>query len=109
MKRTNFYISYKDTIQEIQGNFSHFYPLLEINFFSYDEKSLSDHSCVMFSPEVKIRDINPDCRDGCIELNAQMTVIELENLIHDNFKLHAEISPKTEKRPSRAPRLHLYH
>jgi hypothetical protein len=108
MKRTNFYISRNDTIQEIQSSFSHFYPLMEINFFSNSEKSLANHSCVMFSPEVRIRDISPDCRDGCIELNDQMTDIEMENLIHEYFKLHAEISPKTEK-TSRMPRLHRYH
>jgi len=108
MKRTNFYTSGNDTIQEIQSSFSHFYPGLEINFFSNSEKSLATHSCVMFSPEVKIRDISSDCCHGCIELNDQMTVTELENLFQDNFNLHAEISLKSEK-PARMSRLLRYH
>jgi len=108
MKKTNFHISVNDTIQEIQGSFSHFYPQMEINFFSSNEKSLLSHSCVMYSPAVRIRDISPDCQDGWIELNDEMTVFELENLIHAYFKLHAEISPKNEK-PTRMPRLHRYH
>ena len=51
----------------------------------------------MFSPEVRIRDISPDCFYGCVELNDQMTATELENLFQDNFNLHAEISLKAEK------------
>jgi len=108
MKRTNFHISGDDTIQEIQRSFSHFYPGLEINFFSHSEKSLATHSCVMFSPEVRIRDISPECCNGCIELNDQMTATELENLFRDNFNLHAEMSLKTEKLMG-MPRLHRYH
>jgi hypothetical protein len=99
MKKTNFYICRNDTIQVIQGNFSHFYPSLDINFFSNNEKNILNNSCVMFSPEVQIRDINPDCQDGCIEINDNMTIDELENLIQDNFNLHAEISSKISKRP----------
>ncbi len=96
MKKTNFYISGNDTIEEIQNIFSLFYPFTEINFFSDTEKNFLNHTCIMYSPEVRIRDISPDCPDGCIELNDQMTVTELENLFHDNFNLYAVISLKTE-------------
>ena len=67
MKKTNLYISRNDTIREVQSSFSHFYPFLEINFFSDNEKTGENYSCVMFSPEVHIRDIRPDCQDGYIE------------------------------------------
>ena len=100
MKRTNFHIYRNNTIQEIKDSFSHFYPSLEINFFSNNEKAQRNNSCVMFSPEVRIGDISPGCLDGFIELSDIMTIGELENLIHDHFALHAEISFKTEKRPN---------
>ncbi len=95
MKKTNFYICRTDTIAEIQSSFSHFYPNLAINFFSNNEKNQSNASCVMFSPEVRVRDISPDCQDGCIELNNNMTTDDLEQSIHDHFGLHVEISPRT--------------
>jgi hypothetical protein len=95
MNRTNFYICRNDTIAEIQSSFSHFYPNLAINFFSNNDKNQSNVSCVMFSPEVRVRDISPICRDGCIELNNNMTMDDLEKSIHDHFGLHVEISPRT--------------
>jgi hypothetical protein len=49
----------------------------------------------MFSPEVRVRDINPDCGNGCIELNNNTTADDLEKSIHDCFGLHVEISPRT--------------
>jgi len=98
MNKTNFYICFSDTIAEIQSSFSHFYPSLEINFFSNNEKTQSNNGWVMLSPEVKIRDISPDCREGCIALNDRMTITDLENSINDHFKLHAEISPTAGKR-----------
>lgn len=98
MNKTNFYICCNDTIAEIKGRFSQFYPSFEINFFSNNEKTQSNNSCVLFSPEVRIRDINPDCPNGYIELNDKMTMDELENLIHDRFGLHAEIQPTTRGR-----------
>src|SRR5450631_2329774 len=92
MNKTNFYICRNDTLAEIQNSFSRFYPNSAINFFSNNEKNQSNDSCVMFSPEVRVRDINPDCRDGCIELNNSMTTEDLEKSIHDLFGLHVEIS-----------------
>ena len=95
MNRTNFYICSTDTIAEIQSCFSRFYPNWVINFFSNNEKNQSNDSCVMFSPEVRVRDISLDARDRCIELHNQMTTDDLEKSIHDYFGLHAEISPAT--------------
>lgn len=100
MKKTNFYICRNDTVHVIQSSFSHFRPGFEINFFSNIENKQSRNSCVMFSSDVRIRDINPECLDGCIELNDTMTAIEMENLILDNFNLHAQISPGTVRQPA---------
>ena len=57
----------------------------------------------MFSPEVRVRDINPYCQDGYIELKEDMTVAEVENLFRDHFKLHAEISSETAKQSFTTP------
>jgi hypothetical protein len=97
MKKTNFYFCCQDTIAEIQSSFSHYYPSLEINFFSNSEKTQPDNAWIMLSPEVKISDISPESRDGCIELNDKMTIPDLENSIQDHFKLHVEISPRIGK------------
>lgn len=97
MKKTNFYFSCHDTIAEIQSSFSHYYPSLEISFFSNNEKNQPDNAWVMLSPEVKIRDISPESRNGCVELNDIMTISDLEKAIRDHFKLQVEISTRIEK------------
>ena len=95
MNRTNFTFCSNDTIADIQSSFSRFYPNWEINFFSNIENCQNYDSCVMFSREVRVRDINPDCGNGCIELNNNTTADDLEKSIHDCFGLHVEISPRT--------------
>ena len=95
MNKTNFYFCCNDSVAEIQSRFSRFYPDWVINFFSNIEINQSNDSCVMFSSEVKIRDISPDCGDRCIDLNNNMSPDELEKSIHDYFGLHVEISPRT--------------
>jgi hypothetical protein len=103
MRKTAFQICRDDTIRKIQEKFSHFYPVFQINFFSSNKNILSGKSCVMFSPEVRVRDINPNCQDGCIELKDDMTVAEVENLFRDHFRLHAEISSLNEKQSFTTP------
>ncbi|HET7001638.1 MAG TPA: hypothetical protein VFI33_10025 [Puia sp.] len=97
MKRQIFHFCCNDTIAEIQSSFSHFFPSLDINFFSTNEKAHSNNDWVMLSPEVKISDISPYGQDGCIELNDRITLSDLENSIHDHLKLHVEISPHVSK------------
>jgi|GEM_PF-2282457 len=97
MNKKNFYFCCHDTIAEIQSSFAHFYPSLEIHFFSNSEKSQPDNAWVMLSPEVKIRDISPVSQDGCVELNDKMTISDLEKSIQDQFKLHVEILPRIVK------------
>jgi hypothetical protein len=103
MNKSNFFICRSDTIAEVQCSFSRFYPSLEINFFSNIENPRLMNSCVMYSPEVRIRDISPGCQDGCIELNDKMTIDDLEHSIYDHFKLHAEISPGSGYRSIHSP------
>jgi hypothetical protein len=97
MKNTNFYFSRHDTIGEIKNSFSHYYPSMEINFFSNNKKNQPDNAWVMLSAEVRIRDISPESRNGCVELNDKMTITELENSIGAHFNLHVEISPCVAK------------
>lgn len=108
MKKRKFYICRNDTIREVQYNFSHFFPQLEINIFSNNEKNVPKDSLVMFSPDVCIRKISPDCRDGCFEITDNMTVDQLESLFQDNFKLHAEITTKPAKRLFAIPQVQFF-
>lgn len=94
MNRANFTFSSNDTIAEIQSSFSRFFPNWTINFFGNLEKNQPNDSCVMFSSEVRVRDISPDCENGCIEFNNNMTSDDLEKSIQDYFGLHVEISPR---------------
>jgi hypothetical protein len=46
MKKTNFYLGCHDTISKIQTGFSHFYPSLDIHFFSNNEKTQPDNAWI---------------------------------------------------------------
>jgi hypothetical protein len=94
MNRTNFTFCSNDTIAEIQSSFSRFFPNWAISFFSNTEINQPSDSCVMYSSEVRIRDISPDCGNRCIEFKNDMTTDDLEKSIHDYFGLHVEISPR---------------
>src|SRR5450631_1330468 len=96
MKTRSFYISGEDTIQSVQHKFSSIFPLLTIHFYSLNEKAFSDDSCVMFSPECRIADVNPKIRDGYIPVTENMMVYEMENAIYKSFGLHAEISGNSD-------------
>lgn len=93
MNMANFTFCSNDTIAEIQNSFSHFFPNWSINFFSNIENNQPNDSCVMFSSEVRVRDISPDCGNECIEFNNDMTSDDLEKSIYDYFGLRVEISP----------------
>jgi hypothetical protein len=94
MNTGSFHISREDTIQNVQDKFSHLFPLFTINFYSPNEKTSADNSCVMFCPECRILDINPSFQDGKTEIKDGMTVYEMESEIQHIFGLHAEISSK---------------
>jgi|SRR5450432_4337838 len=102
MNTSTFHISREDSIQNVQDKFSSLFPLLTINFYSQNEKSSSDDSCAMFSPESRIRDLNPHCLDGTIKITDGMMVYEMENAIQYIFGLHAEIFRKTGNPGARA-------
>jgi hypothetical protein len=93
MNRTNFHIDVNDSIAEIKSRFSGVCPNYDIDFFTNDDEWCSKNSCAMYSPGVRIKDINHNFRDGSIEINDQMKIEEIEWLIHNHFQLHAQISP----------------
>src|SRR4029077_11041825 len=91
MSTNHFHISSDDTVAEIKNRFSHICPKFEINFFTENERLKPNNSCVMYSSEVSIGDINHQSPDGWIELNDHMKMEEIERLIHDLFKLNPQI------------------
>jgi hypothetical protein len=95
MNRTNFHIDGNDSIAEIKKRFSSVCPNCDIDFFTNDDKPYLRNACAMFSPQVRIKDINHHFQDGSIEINDQMKIEEIEGLIHNHFQLHAQVTPVT--------------
>ncbi len=93
MNRTNFHIDSNDSVAEIKKRFSGVFPNWDIDFFTNDDKPNLRNTCAMFSPQVRIKDINHHFEDGSIEINDRMKIEEIEGLIHDHFQLHAQITP----------------
>jgi hypothetical protein len=94
MKTNSFYISREDTIQGVQDKLSQFFPLLTIHFYSQNNMRLNA-SCPMFSPDCRIGDLCPVCKNESLLMTEKMTEEEIEKRIQQNFGLHAEISHKT--------------
>ena len=92
MKTSSFQIYGEDTIQMVRDKFSQLFPQLIINFYCQNEKITSGDSCVMFSPECRICDINHRFKDGTIQIKKNMTINEIEHAIHSFFGLHVEIT-----------------
>jgi hypothetical protein len=93
MKTNSFYICREDTIQDVQEKFSQFFPLLTIHFYTQNNKK-SNTFCSMFSPDCRIGDLNPLCKNESLKITEKMTEGEMESCIQQNFGLHAEISHK---------------
>ena len=91
MKTGSFYISREDTIHDIQDRFSQLFPRLTISFYTQNCGKSSENSCVMFSPDCHVRELNPQCKYGSIQITEQMMAYEMEDAILHNFGLHAEI------------------
>ena len=77
--------------------------MYDIEFFTNIDEPDSIHACAMYNTGVRVKDMNPGFRNGNIELNNQMKIEEIEQLIHDHFNLHAQISVVRNVRGSRLP------
>jgi hypothetical protein len=91
MKTCIFYIQGSDSIQSIQNHFSNLFPSMQISFFRVPEIFKQTDQCVMFSPNVKVNEINPLVNDLVIDITPNMRVSDLENIIK-SMGLYVQIS-----------------
>jgi hypothetical protein len=96
MKAGSFQISREDTIHDIQDRFSQLFPQLTIHFYTQNGGKSPENSCAMFSPDCHVRELNPRCKFGSIQITEQMMSYEMEDAILHNFGLHAEITDRKE-------------
>jgi len=91
MKAGIFHIQGNDSIQSVQDHFNSLFPSMQISFFLDPEKSKQTDQCIMYSPNVKVKGINPLVKDLAIEITPNMRVADLEKIIK-SMGLHVQIS-----------------
>jgi hypothetical protein len=85
-----------DTIKEIQMRFNSAYSHLKLKFYSKahdDFKGSSGRDEV--DSEALLGKVNPDIKDGTIDISESVTVQQLENNLEENFGLHAQVFRKS--------------
>jgi len=95
MNTVRFQIEKYASVKEIQEKFSGFYPYLQVNFFMNRDGRKINSQTVVYSPEVKMMDINSNLIGGEFNLRDEMTVSELEKLLFDQFGLSVQVSGRS--------------
>jgi hypothetical protein len=79
-------------INEVQQEFTGCFPFLRLEFFANRSFAKSGYTLQkMLSPDRKIGDAQVMISDGDIELSETMRVMDLENLLKDQFGLAAQV------------------
>ncbi|HEY4935289.1 MAG TPA: hypothetical protein VII44_01840 [Puia sp.] len=95
MNTIRFQIFKEDRIGDIQEKFSDLFPVLWIKIFKHmGSVNPVTTQNLMFCPEVKMSDINPNFRDGMLMLSGKMTVSELEQIFYNKFGLSVQVSQR---------------
>lgn len=83
-------------ISDIQDEFNTKFPFLKIEFFKNKSLSRSDFSSSQIIPKNrKIGEGQPAMKDGDIDIDLDMKVIELEKIFRDQFNLSVEVLRKS--------------
>ena len=90
-------LSRRDSVKEIQDQFSQRYPFLRINFFKKSKPGWGQSGAriILFSPDILVKDINPEISDGELVIRESMTVLELEEYFFERFGLSTQILRKS--------------
>ena len=92
------YVGKDKTVRDIQDKFSEIFPHLSISLFRHtgDMASLTDQD-ILFAPETKLNEINPDLVDGKLEMDSHLTVATFESLVFSRFGLFVQVSRNNRK------------
>ncbi|MFI5154949.1 MAG: hypothetical protein ACHQEM_02125 [Chitinophagales bacterium] len=95
MRRITLYITREHSVSEVQALFSAQFPFLRIKFF---KNRIKEGKIVgqlaAFSPETRMKEMNPEFSDGEFEINDEMTIPELEAKFFKQFGLFVQIDRK---------------
>jgi len=96
METIKIYISRDEFVRELQEKFSSFYPYLKLNFFRIgaNAKQVTNES-VIFCPDAKMYDVNPQLQGRDFEITPDMTVAELESKFFEEYGLPVQVLRKT--------------
>ena len=92
----NLHIAPNSLISDIQKEFNKAFPFLKIEFFNNKSFSRTEFSAQqIIAANRLIGDTQLAIKDGDIQINEEMKVIELEKLFKDKFKLAVQVFRKS--------------
>ena len=90
------HIAPNSLISDIQKEFNKAFPFLKIEFFNNKSFSRTEFSAQqIIAANRRIGDTQLAIKDGDIQINEEMKVIELEKLFKDKFKLAVQVFRKS--------------
>src|SRR5689334_8778966 len=85
-------------VTEIQRDFNLLFPFLNLEFFDLSTDQMSSYtSSANQRASVYIRDIRKKQVDGELVLNPNMTIMQLEHLLSDEFGLQAQVFVRSKE------------
>ncbi|HKK87620.1 MAG TPA: hypothetical protein VJ917_02140 [Saprospiraceae bacterium] len=85
-----------DTIKELQMRFNAAYSHLKLKFYSKGHEEFEGSSGRdEVDTEAHISKVNPNAKDGDIDISENVTVQELENNFEKDFGLHVQVFRKS--------------
>lgn len=83
-------------VADIQNDFNTLFPFLNLEFFDLaDDKQASYISEGKKFPQYFVKDIREEEKDGILFVDVNMTIMQLENLLSDEFGLKAQVFVRT--------------
>jgi hypothetical protein len=82
-------------VTEIQKEFNSIFPYLNLEFFDLPENQLVNYiSSGQTPPNLSVKDIREKEEDGELIIHHQMTIMQLENILSDDFGIQAKVFVK---------------
>ena len=82
-------------VSEIQQEFNAIFPFLNLEFLDLPENKLLNHiSSRQIHPNLSLKDIREKHEDGELVIHRQMTIMQLEHILSDDFGIQAKVLVK---------------
>ena len=97
MSEFYFNISKQQDVKEIQNWFSSLFPYLKINFYARGNtgSGAQGSNIILFAPEVRLKNINPNLMDHTLIIRESSTVSALEKFFCEKLGLAVQILRKS--------------